>query len=232
MRIACITHVPFEGPGTLADWATDRGHTLVVVDAVKEKLPLPIEFDMFVTMGGPMSANDLGANPWLLGELELLAAAVEGERLVLGVCLGSQLLASALGGAVRSAAEAEIGWFPVTLTEAGRASAVFGDWPERFLAGHWHGDTFELPDGIPSAATSEVTPNQAFETAGGKVVGLQFHLEWTRHGLAALVSNCADELVEDGPHAWDAKRLLTDEGAFEDSRDLLFGLLDRMERLA
>jgi GMP synthase-like glutamine amidotransferase len=232
VRICCITHVPFEGPGTIADWAADRGHPLEVVDATTGKLPFPIEFDMFVSMGGPMSASDPAHNPWLLGELELLAAAVEGQRLVLGVCLGSQVLASAMGGLVHPGAEPEIGWFPVRMTEAGRASKVFGGWPEQFVAGHWHGDTFDLPEGTVSAASSEVTANQAFEMAGGRVVGLQFHLEWTRHSLATLVSNCADELVGEGPWKWNAKRLLEDEGAYESSRELLFGLLDRMEELA
>ena len=137
-----------------------------------------------------------------------------------------------MGGLVHAGGEPEIGWFPVRMTEAGRASKVFGGWPEQFVAGHWHGDTFDLPEGTVSAASSEVTANQAFETAGGRVVGLQFHLEWTRHSLATLVSNCADELVGEGPWKWNAKRLLEDEGAYESSRELLFGLLDRMEELA
>jgi GMP synthase-like glutamine amidotransferase len=202
-----------------------------VFDAVKGPLPLPIEYDMFVSMGGPMSANDISGHSWLLSELELLAAAVEGQRLVLGVCLGAQILASALGGSVHAGAEPEIGWFPVRLTEAGRASAVFSDWPDECVAGHWHGDTFELPEGTMSAASSEITPNQAFGTAGGRAVGLQFHLEWTPHGLATLVSNCADELIPEGPWKWNAKRLLTEDGAYDRSRELLFSLLDKMEEL-
>lgn len=229
MRVLCLTHVPYEGPVSIAEWATLRGHELEVRPAVTGEFPHAGGVDMLVVMGGPMSAADDAGNPWLAPERAFIARVVEAGGLVLGVCLGSQVLAAALGGSVRRGAELEIGWYPVRLTPAGRASHVLGGWPSEFVAGHWHGDTFDLPAGIGPAASSEVTPNQAFVAFDGRVVGLQFHLEWTRDALAELVAECPGDLTS--PAAWVSgpKGLLDDPAHFERSRDLLFALLDAME---
>jgi GMP synthase-like glutamine amidotransferase len=231
MRILCVRHVAFEGPAAIAEWAAARGHTLADVAAADASFPPLAGFDMLVVLGGPMGVHDVAGHPWLLPEREFLASALDGGKLVLGVCLGAQLLADAIGGSVHPGPEAEIGWFPVRATDAGRASALFGGWPEEFVAGHWHGDTFDLPPGVPSAASSEVTPNQAFEACDGRAVGLQFHLEWTREALAALIGDCSDELTGGGAWVQGADELLSDDARFARSRELLFGLLDRMEAL-
>lgn len=231
MRIACIRHVPFEGPGAIADWAVERGHLLSDVEAVKADFPAPSDFDLLAVMGGPMGVHDVAGHPWLIEERAFLASAIGAGKLVLGVCLGAQLLADAIGGTVHPGVEAEIGWFPVRLTDVGRATALFGGWPDEFVAGHWHGDTFDLPPGVATAASSELTPNQAFAACDGRAVGLQFHLEWTREGLAALVENCGDELTGCGAWSQGADELLADDGRFARSRELLFALLDRMEAL-
>lgn len=229
MRIVCVRHVSFEGPGTVAEWAASRGHTMVEVEAPSGEYPSPGSFDLLVLLGGPMGAYDLGAHPWLVSERAFIASAIDAGALVLGVCLGAQLLADAVGCSVRPGPEPEIGWFPVRLTDAGRASSLFAGWPDSFVAGHWHADTFDLTPPLAPAASSELTPNQAFEACGGRAVGLQFHLEWTPALLSALLENCGDELTAGGTWVQAASELLVDAAEFERSRDLLFEMLDRLE---
>lgn len=232
MRIACIRHVPYEGPGAIGDWAALRGHGFRDVSAAGRAWPDLASFDMLAVMGGPMSANDDDEHAWLADERTFITAAIEAGTLVIGVCLGSQILARCLGGNVRTAAGREIGWYPVRLTEAGRASRVFSVWPDEFVTGHWHGDTFDLPAGIESAASSAFTPNQAFETRDGRVVGLQCHLEWAPDDLRRLAAKHAAELEAGGEWIMPADRLFADPRLFRRNRRHLYALLDRMEELA
>jgi GMP synthase-like glutamine amidotransferase len=231
MRIHCIEHVAYEGPGTIAWWASDRGHVLTAGLARDGDLPPLAEVDLLVVMGGPMGALDDASYPWLADEKRYIADAAHSGTRVLCVCLGAQILAVALGGSVRRMPEREIGWYPVTLSAAGRSSRVFGGWPDTFVAGHWHGDTFELPEGVMSAASSDACANQAFETAGGRVVGLQFHLEWAREDLDGLIAPFGEQLAEGGTHVATARELTADPVRFDTTRTLLFDLLDRMEAL-
>ena len=227
MRVLCIRHVPYEGPGSIALWAKRRGHAFVEARAVAT-LPELGSFDMLVVLGGPMGARDDDAYPWLPAERAFIARAVEEGKLVLGICLGAQLLAAALGGRTFRNPESEIGWYPVSTTGAGRQSRVFAGWPTSFLAGHWHSDTFEPPEGTPIAFMSEACMRQAFEMNGGRVVALQFHLEWTEHALTRLVEECGAELVP-AAHVQTAERMIAHPELLTETRDLLFELLDRME---
>jgi GMP synthase-like glutamine amidotransferase len=230
MRIVCLRHVAFEGPGAISQWAVSRGHSLKESHPAAKDPAGSAECDMLVVLGGPMGADDDDTCPWLPAERAFIAECVAGGKLVLGICLGAQLLAAALGGSVKPNPEPEIGWFPVTLAESGRSSAVFGGWPETFVVGHWHGDTFETPPGVPVAASSEACARQAFETGGGRVVGLQFHLEWTSGSLRELTDSCAGELAP-GAHVQSREEMLARPDLFGPAREMLFDLLDRMEAL-
>ena len=232
MRIVCLAHVPFEGPGSLAEWAAARGHPLLRVEAWTGSFPSPDEVDLLVVLGGPMSTSDVRRHPWLEAEREYLTRCIDGRKPVLGICLGAQLLAEVVGGSVHPGNEPEIGWYPVHLAPAGRTSPWFTGWPETFVAGHWHGDTFELPAEIDPAASSEVTPNQAFVAADGRVVGLQFHLEWTPESVGALILSSREDLAAPGPHVATSEQLLDASEHFATARALLFHMLDRMEELA
>jgi len=232
MRVHCVTHVPFEGPGTIAEWASTRGHELVRIEAPRGVFPDPSEVGMLIVLGGPMSAGDVLRYPWMEAERSFLDRCVEAGVHALGICLGSQLLADVIGGSVRPGAQPEIGWYPVVLKPQALHSPYFSGWPTTFVAGHWHGDTFDLPDGVESAASSELTANQAFAARDGRVVGLQFHLEWTPDALRALTIADPEDLATPGRWVMGAEALLSDPERFDVNRALLFGMLDRMEELA
>jgi GMP synthase-like glutamine amidotransferase len=151
-----------------------------------------------VVMGGPMSVND--DLPFLRRELALIAEAVNFEIPVLGVCLGAQLIAKAMGAKVYRNNIREIGWAPVTFTEAARRDLLFEGLSAPETVFHWHGDTFELPWNAELLASSPACRNQAFR-AGSRIYGLQFHLEVTPEMIAqwcAEDANCGDarELTE------------------------------------
>ena len=232
MRIVNLRHVPFEGLGTIAAWARDRGHTLVEHRVFEDDcFPASDEYDWLVVMGGPMNVYQDGDHPWLARERGFARKAIEDGKLVLGVCLGAQMLADALGGRVYKNAQPEIGWFPVTLAAEAAVSRTFRDLPAVFTALHWHGDTFDIPNGATLLAMSDATPNQAFEANGGKVVAMQFHLEATPKSVAALIGACGDELLE-LPCIQTAAELAS--GAQQHAaamRPLLEDILSRMERL-
>jgi len=197
MRMHYLQHVAFEGPAAIADWARDRGHALTGTRLDRgEPLPGVADFDWLVVMGGPMSVADVGEYPWMAAELQLIRETVAAGRRVLGVCLGAQLMAHALGARVYRAANKEIGWFTVEAIK-GATNDTFDGFPPRFTPLHWHSDTFELPAGAIHLVRGPACPNQAFQL-GPRVLGLQFHLEATPESVAALVDHCAEE-IGDGP---------------------------------
>jgi GMP synthase (glutamine-hydrolysing) len=170
-------HAPHEGPGLLAAVLADAGIAMQVVRLdLGESLPEPDVAGGVVAMGGAMGVHDGAEHPWLETERRFLAAAVDAGVPVLGVCLGAQQLAAALGAAVTTGPEPEIGLGEVTLTAAGRADPVLGPEGDRVAAVHWHSDTFDIPDGAVRLASSTRYENQAFRL-GSRVYGLQFHVE-------------------------------------------------------
>jgi GMP synthase-like glutamine amidotransferase len=228
MHIQVVQHVPFEGPGYIGEWAAERGHTLDVTYAITERYPLPEAFDLLVVMGGPMDADDEIASPWLLIEKHFVAETISAGRLVLGVCLGAQIVAEVIGGRVRRGREPEIGWFPVRLADASHDEPLFAGWPHEVVVGHWHGDTFLLPLAMEPVLSSDVTPNQAF-VFDGHVVGLQFHLEWDEAALRTMIDACPGDFATGGAHVMTPERFAARiPDHVPACRELLFGLLDRL----
>jgi len=186
-----IQHEAGEGAGTLAPFL--RGANLVRTFAGEK---VPAEADALVVLGGGMGAYEQDRLPHLADEIRLLRRCVEAGRPVLGICLGSQLLAAALGAEVAKAPQKEIGFYRVRLLPGARDDALFPAAPETFVAFHWHGDAFALPRGAVALASSTLTPVQAFR-AGPRAWGIQFHLEVDEEVLSAMVTGEA-ELAEAG----------------------------------
>ncbi|TJY58186.1 type 1 glutamine amidotransferase [Sinimarinibacterium sp. CAU 1509] len=179
MRIHWFQHVPFEDLGCIAPYLLAHGHTLSVTRSYAGETPPALaDIDALIVMGGPMNVDEVDVHPWLSGEKAAIAAAIAQGKPVLGICLGAQLIAASLGAAVTRNAETEIGWFEVMLMPQAHDSAMLADFPERFSAFHWHGDTFAIPDGAQHLMRSEACAHQAF-SLGDQVIGLQFHLEVT-----------------------------------------------------
>lgn len=222
MRITCLQHVPFEGPGRIAAWARRRGHALALRQAWRSRFT--DRPDAVVVLGGPMSVGDDSAFPWLAAEKRWLAAQIRRGVPALGICLGAQLLAEVLGGRVHPGEQPEIGWFPVTRA-ADCPPGPDALLPPRFTPLHWHGDTFDPPPGAVRLAESAVCRNQAF-LWGNRVLGLQFHLEATPASARRLVGACADELAAGGDWVQGADTILADAAPWQAGHDLLEPLLD------
>jgi GMP synthase (glutamine-hydrolysing) len=179
MRVLVLQHISCEHPGVFSEVMRERGIEQVAVELDEgEALPDWREFDAVVAMGGPMGAGDDADHPWLGPEKQLVRDAVEDGRPFLGVCLGVQLLAAALGARVYAAERPEVGLLPVELTAEGRADPLFAGLDDRLVSLQWHGDTFDLPSASTRLARSPQVPNQAFR-AGERAYGVQFHLEVT-----------------------------------------------------
>lgn len=231
MRIHVIQHVAFEGPGAIAEWALERGHSKTLTrQSSGEKLPALDTFDFLVVMGGPMSANDDSRFAWLTTEKRLIADAVHGRKAVLGICLGAQLVAQVLGARVYRNREKEIGWFPVRLTPEAAASGLFGGLPAEMTVLHWHGETFDLPEGAVRLAESVVCRNQAFELEG-RVLGLQFHLEVLPQGLEDLIQHSGADLVR-GPAIQTGGAMRASGHLAQALRPVLDTILDRLAAAA
>jgi GMP synthase (glutamine-hydrolysing) len=203
MRVQYLQHVAYEPPGYVAEWAREQGHEVTGTRLHEgESLPEPDAFDWLVVMGGPMGVYDTEDYPWLVDEQRLIRDAIATGKGVLGICLGAQLLAAAMGGDVYPAEGSEIGWFPVEATAGASSSPLFAPLGETYEAFHWHGDTFDLPAGATRVARTDACETQAFVAEDGRVAGLQFHLEVTPATIDDLV-DAADRLGE-SPHVQDA----------------------------
>jgi GMP synthase-like glutamine amidotransferase len=196
MRVQILQHVAFEGPGSIGPWLEARGATIRYTRLFEEDRHPPLDsVDMVVAMGGPMSVNDEKEFPWLAPEKRFICDAVTRSVPFIGICLGAQLLAAAMGSKVYRNPMKEIGWFPVHGAQVPSGSFQF---PEESIVFHWHGETFDLPAGAVRLSSSKVCENQAFQI-NRNAIGLQFHLETTPESMAALVENCRDELIP-GPY--------------------------------
>jgi len=187
-----IRHVHFEDLGAFAHTLAQSGYTIRYYDAGVDDLRAPelLESDLLFVLGGPIGAYEEDKYPFLLQELGVMERRLASRRPMMGICLGAQLLARALGSRVYPGPAKEIGWAPVTLTVAGRRSAA------RHLQGgpvlHWHGDTFDLPAGAELLASTAICANQAFSYGAG-TLAFQFHPEATTGNFELwLIGHCVE----------------------------------------
>jgi len=224
MRVHYLQHVEFEGLGSLVSRFARAGWLVSCTRLFAgESLPEPERVDLLVVMGGPMSVNDEEAYPWLIKEKSFIKDVIAQNRPVLGICLGAQLIASALGGRVYPNAEKEIGWFPVCRVEPLQLDTF--RFPETIEVFHWHGETFDLPGGCVHLARSACCRHQAFQY-GRLVIGLQFHLETTPESAQSLVEHCRDELVEGGYVQTEQEILAANPARYVEIHRLMDDILD------
>ena len=228
MHIHSFHHSPNEGLGEIATWARSKGHTLSATHFDQGELPPTLDdIDWLVIMGGPMNIYEHRNHPWLVAEKGFIQTAASQGKRMLGICLGAQLIADALGGKVFQNPQIEIGWFPIRLSAAATKAALFADFPTELTPLHWHGDTFSLPPGAETLASSEGCQNQAF-AVGGRIVGLQFHLEVGLRDVAAFTE--ADEVLCQGLFIQDKTSILAEAPAhLHADHAALKSLLDAME---
>jgi len=193
--VIILQHVHCETPGIIGDCLQSAGIDIRFVK-IFDGNPVPSDLNGragLIVMGGPMSVYEHGRFPFLLEEQRLIEDAFKHDKPVLGICLGSQLMAATLGAEVRSGRQKEIGWHPVSLTGSAATDALWRQMPSRFTAYHWHGDVYDLPQGAVSLAASELTPCQGFRY-GEKAYGFLFHMEVTEEIIKTMVLEFSREL--------------------------------------
>jgi GMP synthase (glutamine-hydrolysing) len=177
-KILVFQHVPYEPLGTLDPLLKEAGFRIRYVNFGRDPHQRPTldKYEALIVLGGPMNAHQIDTYPNLATEVDVIREAVDAGMSVLGICLGAQLLAKAIGGRVSRNDEREIGWYDVNLTEAGRADPVISAFASTQTVFQWHEDGISLPAGVPNLATSPASPVQAFRY-GEHAYGFQFHLE-------------------------------------------------------
>ena len=193
VRVLVFRHVPFEDIGLIGRIFDERKVEVDYADLYRPDAALPevSAYDALIFLGGPMSVND--DLPYLAREMEWIREAVAQRQPVLGICLGAQLIARAMGATVRSNRAKEIGWYELRFSEAAAEDPLFQGL-SREIVFHWHGETFDLPPGAELLASSELCRNQAFRL-GDHAYALQFHLEVTPDMIADWCiqdDNCGD----------------------------------------
>lgn len=220
--VTAIRHVAFEDCGILAPLLAARGHRLTRLDAPRDELAPALDSDLLIVLGGPISANDTLTYPFVQEEIALVARRLRHGAPVLGLCLGAQIMARALGAAVGPAPRKEIGWAPITQTAAGRDGVLA---PLDGLAVlHWHGENCAAPEGARVLAETAICPVQGF-AVGDYGLALQFHPEVTAAGLEAwYVGHCVE--IDQTPGI-DVARLRGDAAryapALREASEALFG---------
>lgn len=214
----------------LRNWFIEKKHHISGTQLYRnDSLPEVDQFDWLIILGGPMSVHCSDKHPWLLAEKQLIKDAIDHGKLVLGICLGGQLIADVLGAKVQRNAQKEIGWFPIQRDSQIEDTILKGILPEEMTMFHWHGDTFDIPAGAKKIASSVACTNQGF-VYGDRVVGLQCHPETTPIFVEYLAAAGTDELAEASPYIQKAEQLFADEKTYSDINRVMFAILDRMEK--
>lgn len=224
MQVHYFQHVPFEGLGSIEAWVKNNRYQIGSTQFYQQAtLPEIDDIDFLIVMGGPMSVNDEAGYPWLAAEKQFIRQFIESGKPVLGICLGAQLIASAMGARVYPNHEKEIGWWPIQAVANDNACAF--KFPEMAMVFHWHGETFDLPENSVQIAESFGCRNQAFQW-GSSVIGLQFHLETTESSARAIIEHCADELVP-APYVQSESEILSaNQHKYQSINQLMNAVLD------
>ncbi len=227
MRIHYLLHAAYEGLGAIETWLKQNNFGVqgTRVDA-GESLPKLDDFDFLIVMGGPQSVANLDQYAYLIPEIDLVNKAVNANKVVLGICLGAQILAAAMGAKVKPNQHKEIGVYPILFNLAGITDPIFTEFENPLSVLHWHGDTFEIPHEGILLASSVACAHQAFRV-GNKAYGLQFHLDFTQESVQSLLQH--EATLQPGPYVSAADKLLAID--FTSMHQQLFTILNRMAEL-
>ena len=197
MSVLILKNIASEGPGTIEDFLRNNNISYSIVEMSREDLPSADNYDTLIIMGGPMSVNEADIYPYITKEEELVKDFIKKGKKILGICLGAQIMAKALGAKVYVGPEKEIGWYDIELQENGIRDPFItklathpraGDFWRKFKVFHWHGETFDIPEGTVRVAKSVLYPNQAFRL-GNRAYAFQFHIEVTKEMIYDWLSN-------------------------------------------
>ena len=231
MQLHLVEHEPVDiRENNITFWAEKKGYAINRTDVSKgDPLPSQKDYDWLIVLGGFQHAWEEQKYAWLADEKRFISDALSADKIILGICFGAQLLAEALGARVFSNEKDEIGWHNVRLSAEGKQSFLFKALPETFLTFHWHSDHFSLPPGCVRLASSEPTPYQAYTLKEHRIVGLQFHPEYTIENVRSFAGQYG--------HAWKKDRYVADKKAVLSKSEkipetywLMEQLLDNMER--
>jgi GMP synthase (glutamine-hydrolysing) len=228
MKAHVFQHVPFEWLGSIEPWFKSEKFDVEATRFFRnEAPPKHTEFDWLIVLGGPMNIYQYDEYPWLRDEKDVIARALERGKTVLGICLGAQLIADVLGAETSRNHEREIGWFPVEFHDEIREHPAFKDLEKEQTVFHWHGDTFDIPDGAVEVAQSAGCKNQGF-LYGDNVLGIQFHMETTESAARDLIEHSLHEITS-GSYVQQPEYILTQSHLFKQINvqmdNLLNGLL-------
>jgi GMP synthase (glutamine-hydrolysing) len=177
LRFQIFQHDPMVGPGYIGTWLGQSGYRSATTRFfLDEPLPALRQLDGLIILGGGMGVYDYDRFPWLYEEKRCIEQAIKQHKIVLGICLGAQLIAEVMGARIFKTRYPEIGWHPVELSREARATPILQNLPRKFNALHWHEDAFDLPEGAIRLGSSRACLNQGF-VKDGHIVGIQFHPE-------------------------------------------------------
>lgn len=195
MRVHALIHAPFEGLGVIQEWLRKNDYSLRETHSYRgDILPDAKDFDWLIIMGGPQNLQTLEKYPYLQNEIRLISQAVSQHKLVLGICLGAQLIAESMGAKTTSSPEKEIGVFSLQLTEKGHSDPIMRHFPDEFPVTHWHNDMPGLPATAAVLAVSSGCPRQIVRFKP-QVYGLQCHFELAAADLKRMIDHDENDLV-------------------------------------
>jgi GMP synthase (glutamine-hydrolysing) len=230
MKVHYIQHIDFEGLGIMEAYFLGKGailqKTQTYIDPIFPTVEEMKTIDLLVVMGGPMSVKDEVKYLWLKEEKEVIKAFIESGKAVLGICLGAQLIAEVLGAKVFSGEHKEIGWFNIVAHDESQSTKYSDLFAHEQMAFHWHGETFDIPEGAIPLASSDGFKNQGF-VYKGNVVALQCHLEMTEKSIVTMLMKDDEELAI-GPYVQDAETMIRQSYHCELGNEVLKGILEKI----
>lgn len=222
-----LQHVDAEDLAHISVWAEQHAFDISATRLHRgESLPRVDAFDWLVVMGGPMNIYEETEHPWLSEEKRFIRQAIDANKTVVGVCLGAQLIADALGATIVRNKETEIGWFPIRRSHVADETPLMDDLPDTLAAFHWHGDRFDIPDGAVPLFESDACAQQGF-LYGDRVLALQCHLEETEESIEHLLANFEHEMVP-GPYVQTVDEVRDGVSAIPAMHDVLERMLDQL----